>query len=167
MNALPAVVDQLPSTGPAVLLVDSNDLFRTGLAGILRSRGINVATHCRTAAEAVAAAARLRPAVVLLEAVSAQQAYATTREIAAAHPDAAVVILAPNVDEELVVASIAAGARGFVEKDVDADELAASVRSAGAGRAAPSHRGPPSSPSTGCVSAPRGTSRHRPTPRRR
>lgn len=133
MNALPTAVAHLPSMGPAVLLVDSNDFFRSGLAGILRSRGITVVAQCRTAVEAVAAAARLRPDVVLLEALTAQQAFETTREIAAAHPDAAVVILAPGVDEELVVASIAAGARGFVEKDVDADEFAAAVRSAGAG----------------------------------
>ena len=122
-----------PDEGPVrVLIADRNDLFRSGLKGMLHAAGHTVVADCRSSGDAVALAGRARPDVVLMEATPQDEALRATRRLAAGSP-IAVVILACHAEQDLVLASIGAGAQGFLLKDAQPDEFADAVRSAAAG----------------------------------
>ncbi len=54
-------------TAPRVLIADDQELIRTGFRLILTARGIDVVGEAADGAEAVTAARRLRPDVVLMD----------------------------------------------------------------------------------------------------
>jgi DNA-binding NarL/FixJ family response regulator len=114
-----------------VLIADRNDLFRSGLKGMLMSAGHTVVADCRSSRDAVALACRTRPDVVLVEATPQDEALSATRRLAAS--SIAVVVLACHAEEELVLSALGAGAQGFLLKDAQPQEFSDAVRSAAAG----------------------------------
>jgi DNA-binding NarL/FixJ family response regulator len=127
-----AVVPAPEGAPVRVLIADGNDLFRSGLKGMLRSAGHAVVADCRSGRDTVALAGRTRPDVVLMEATPQCEALAATRALAA-DPQVAVVMLACRADEALVLAALGAGAQGFLLKDAQPEVFADAVRSAAAG----------------------------------
>ncbi|HCU93281.1 MAG TPA: DNA-binding response regulator [Actinobacteria bacterium] len=129
-----------PATGteptPRVLIADDQDLVRTGLRMILTARGITVAGEAADGAEALAEARRLRPDVVLMDIrmpnVDGLQA---TRQILRHLPDCRVIMLTTFDLDCYVYDALAAGASGFLLKDVTPAHLAAAVRLVGTGDA--------------------------------
>ncbi|HEV3381051.1 MAG TPA: response regulator transcription factor [Trebonia sp.] len=129
-----------PATGPdlepRVLIVDDQDLVRTGFRMILTARGIIVAGEAADGAEALAEARRLRPDVVLMDIrmpnVDGLQA---TRQILRHLPDCRVIMLTTFDLDRYVYDALAAGASGFLLKDVTPAHLAAAVRLVGTGDA--------------------------------
>jgi DNA-binding NarL/FixJ family response regulator len=122
-----------PATGPdpepRVLIADDQDLVRTGFRMILTARGITVAGEAADGAEALAEARRLRPDVVLMDIrmpnVDGLQA---TRQILRHLPDCRVIMLTTYDLDRYVYDALAAGASGFLLKDVTPAHLAAAVR---------------------------------------
>ena len=130
----PSAPAALPEADPIrVLIADGNDIFRSGLKNLLRREGIDVVGECRASADIVALAARLRPDVILVDAIPAAAAEAATRQLVAADPDATVIVLASEAGEDAVLGAIGAGARGFLLKDAEPGEFAAAARTAAAG----------------------------------
>jgi DNA-binding NarL/FixJ family response regulator len=118
-----------------VLIVDDQALVRTGFAMILTAAGIDVVGEAADGDAAVAAARRLRPDVVLMDIrMPGLDGLAATRKILADHPVSAdgnpvrVVVLTTFDLDQYVYAALAAGASGFLLKDVTRDHLVASVR---------------------------------------
>jgi DNA-binding NarL/FixJ family response regulator len=118
-----------------VLIVDDQALVRTGFAMILMAAGIEVVGDAADGDEAVTAARRLRPDVILMDIrMSGRDGLAATRQILADHPtteagDPIRVIVLTTFDlDRYVYAALAAGASGFLLKDVTPDHLVASVR---------------------------------------
>jgi DNA-binding NarL/FixJ family response regulator len=123
-------------TEPRVLIADDQDLVRTGFRMILTARGITVVGEAADGAEALAQARRLRPDVVLMDIrmpnVDGLQA---TRRILQHVPGCRVIMLTTFDLDRYVYDALAAGASGFLLKDVTPAHLAAAVRLVGTGDA--------------------------------
>ncbi|WP_338700896.1 response regulator transcription factor [Streptomyces sp. Q6] len=114
-----------------VVLADDQTLVRTGFRLILDADGIDVVAEAVTGTEAVAAVRRTRPDVVLMDIRMPEMdgLEATRRILSAAVADAPRVLILTTFDlDRYVYAALAAGASGFLLKDVTPEHLTASVR---------------------------------------
>lgn len=118
----------------AALLVDDQELVRSGLRRILRRKdGIAVVGECADGDEVQAAVAEYRPDIVVMDLrmKRVNGIEATRRLAAAAGPP--VLALTTFSDEELLSGVLRAGASGFVLKDSPAEELIRAVRAVARG----------------------------------
>ncbi|MDP9430209.1 MAG: response regulator transcription factor [Actinomycetota bacterium] len=120
-----------------VLVVEDHPLFRRGVVALLEAAdGLTVAGTAATGEEAVRLAADVRPDVVLMDlqlpGISGIEA---TRAIVTADPEARVLVLTLFEDEDSVLLALRAGARGYVLKDADEDELTGAIRAVARGEA--------------------------------
>ncbi|NUP32033.1 MAG: response regulator transcription factor [Streptomycetaceae bacterium] len=118
-----------------VLIADDQPLVRTGLSLILRSDpSVEVVGEAADGVEAVDAAGRLRPDVVLMDIrMPVMDGVRATAELAAAHPECRVLALSTFDMDEYVVAALRAGASGFLPKDVSPEDLLAALHTVKAG----------------------------------
>ncbi|MFD7324388.1 response regulator [Streptomyces sp. NPDC059875] len=117
------------SPGPRVLIADDQALIRTGFRLILTTRGIEVVGEASDGAEAVAAARRLLPDVILMDIrMPGMDGLEATRRILAEAPRCKVLMLTTFDLDRYVYAALAMGASGFLLKDVTPEHLAAAVR---------------------------------------
>jgi DNA-binding NarL/FixJ family response regulator len=117
-------------TDPVRLVVaDDQALVRTGFRMILTADGIDVVAEASTGHEAIDAVRRTRPDVVLMDIrMPALDGLEATRRILAADGDAPRVLMLTTFDlDEYVYAALAAGASGFLLKDVSPEQLTAAV----------------------------------------
>lgn len=119
-----------------VLLVDDSPIIRLGLKAALEDRtDIAIVGEAGTADAGVAAAAQLKPDVVLLDLrLPDKPGFAACREMARVAPSARVLILTSSTDERNVQQALTAGAAGYLLKDNDAATLASSILAIAAGR---------------------------------
>lgn len=119
---------------PRVLLVDDQEIVRAGLRVLLRRAGIGIAGEARTAAEAVAKAARLKPDVVLLDVrLPDGSGISACRDIRAARPDTKILFLTAFEDEGAMLASVSASAAGYLLKKIDGEKLVHAIRTVASG----------------------------------
>ena len=120
-----------------VLLVDDEELVRTGLQMILEAEeDITVVGHAANGAEGVKQARALAPDVVLMDIrMPVMDGLEATRQIMTASAGAKVVILTTFDLDENVYEALRAGASGFLLKDVPAHQLVHGVRVAASGNA--------------------------------
>lgn len=121
-----------------ILLVDDHAVVRQGLQAFLGVQpDLAVVAEAATGREAVAAAARLSPDVVLMDLVMpGGDGAAAISELRAASPGSRVLVLSSFADDEQVFGAMQAGAAGYLMKDVEPDRLAAAIRDVHAGRPA-------------------------------
>lgn len=118
----------------SVLLVDQYPAVRAGLRAWLAETEFDVVGEAATAGEAIEAASRLGPDVVVVDASLPDAAGAVVcATILERHPDTAVVVYSGFFDEETVVAAANAGARAYLLKDAEKPDLARVLRRAAAG----------------------------------
>ncbi|WP_406460396.1 response regulator transcription factor [Streptomyces sp. NBC_00111] len=121
-----------------VLLADDQTLVRTGFRMILGADDIEVVAEAANGAEAVEAARRTRPDVVLMDVrMPEMDGLEATRRILTA-PQAReprVIILTTFDLDRYVYAALSAGASGFLLKDVTPEYLVAAVRTVRTGDA--------------------------------
>jgi DNA-binding NarL/FixJ family response regulator len=120
----------------SVLLVDDQDLIRGGFRLILERAGVDVVGEAGTGQEAVDLAAKLQPAVILMDIrMPVLDGIEATRRILAARPDPKprIVVLTTFDADEYVYGAIRAGASGFLLKDCTPAALVGAVRSVVAG----------------------------------
>jgi DNA-binding NarL/FixJ family response regulator len=118
-----------------VLVVDDHPIVRQGLVGVLSDEDdLEVVGEAASGREAVAAAARLRPDVVLLDLemddVDGVEAIPQLRSV---HPAIEVLVFTAYDTDERVLGAIRAGARGYLLKGASSDEIARAIRSIAAG----------------------------------
>jgi DNA-binding NarL/FixJ family response regulator len=125
------------ATVPArVLLVDDHDVFRRGLAQLLRAEGLTVLAEASSGEAGVRLAAELRPDVVLMDlSMPGMSGVEATRAIVASDAPAAVVVLTLSDDDASMLDALLAGAAGYVLKDATLEQIVAAVRAATAGDA--------------------------------
>ncbi len=118
-----------------LLLVDDSPIVRLGLRAALEDQtDIEIAGEAPNAAEGIAAAAKLRPDVVLLDLqLPDRSGLQACREMLRATPGLRVLVLTSNSNERNVQEAMNAGAQGYLLKENDGASLARAVRQAAAG----------------------------------
>lgn len=118
-----------------VCLVDDQTLVRQGIRSLLALAGdIDVIGECADGAEAVARIPQLQPDVVLLDLrMPGMNGLDALKALSAADALPPTIILTTFDDDQLVLAGLKAGARGFLLKDVSLDQLVAAVKVVAAG----------------------------------
>jgi DNA-binding NarL/FixJ family response regulator len=119
-----------------VLLADSQPLSRTGLRTVLDRAGLEVVAEATDAAGAVAAAELHHPGVCILDASLPGGGILAVRRITDRVPDTLVVLIAPVVALEGLLAAVRAGASGYVPKTATGKGLVRAVEAVLDGQAA-------------------------------
>jgi two-component system, NarL family, response regulator DevR len=119
----------------SLLIVDDHEVVRQGLAALLgRRTEFHVVAEAGTVAEAIAAARKFRPDLVIMDVrLPDGSGIEACREIRAELPDTRVVILTSYPDEDAVLSAIIAGASGYLLKQVRARDLVAALEAVGRG----------------------------------
>lgn len=120
-----------------ILIADDQELVRTGFRLILqREPDLNVVGEAADGAETVRLVAALEPDIVMMDIrMPILDGIAATRELLTSHISTRVVILTTFDLDEYVFAALAAGASGFLLKDVKAAVLADAIRTVHGGEA--------------------------------
>lgn len=120
-----------------VIVVDDQELVRSGLRRILRRRdGLEIVAECGDGSEVVAALEAHPADVVVMDLRMRQVDGITATGLLRALPSAPPVLVLTTFDEdELVSGALRAGAAGFILKDSPAEELVMAVRSVALGDA--------------------------------
>ncbi|ROO86494.1 LuxR family two component transcriptional regulator [Actinocorallia herbida] len=116
---------------PRVLIADDHPVYRDGLRLMLTTTGeVQVVGTARDGAEALALAAELAPDVVVMDLqMPVLDGIEATRRLAAAADGPAVLALTMHDDDESVFAAMLAGARGYLVKGADQDEILRAITS--------------------------------------
>jgi two-component system, NarL family, response regulator LiaR len=127
----------MPDTAPIrVLIVDDHSLVRTGLKlFVMAFDDLELVGEASSGEEAIRTCCQLQPDVVLMDlAMPGIGGAAATRAIREQCPQIRVITLTNFQDIEMVQEALRAGAIGYLLKNVTAEELAAAIRAAHAGR---------------------------------
>ena len=118
-----------------VMVVDDHEVVRDGIKLLLADTDdMVVCAEANTARAAVAVAARALPDVIVMDVrLGDGSGIEATRDIRAARPQTAVLMLTSFADDQALFASIMAGAAGYVLKQIRGDELMRAIRAVGAG----------------------------------
>ena len=122
--------------GPlSLLIVDDHEVVRQGLVAMLGRRPeFQVVAEAGTVADAVAAARRFRPDLVVMDVrLPDGSGVEACREIRAEMPETRVVMLTSYPDEDAVLSAIVAGASGYLLKQVRGRDLIAALEAVGRG----------------------------------
>ena len=119
----------------SVLLVDDHALIRRGLTDLIRYESdLNVAGEASNGQEAVEAARKLNPDVIVMDLMMPEMdGVEATRRIKADRPDSRILILTTFGTSADVARAMAAGASGAIMKDAETDDQLAAIRAVAAG----------------------------------
>ena len=119
----------------SLLIVDDHEVVRQGLAALLgRRAAFHVVAEAGTVAEAIAAARKFKPDLVVMDVrLPDGSGIEACREIRAEMPGTRVVMLTSYPDEDAVLSAIIAGASGYLLKQVRARDLVAALETVGRG----------------------------------
>ena len=120
-----------------VLIADDHPVYRDGLARLLSDLGgFDVVGAAADGEEAVTLASVLTPDVIVMDLrMPRLDGIEATRRITNASPHVRIVVLSMFEDDELVFAAVRAGARGYLLKDADDEQVGAVVRGIARGEA--------------------------------
>jgi DNA-binding NarL/FixJ family response regulator len=118
-----------------VMLVDDQNLVRKGVRSLLElSEEIEVIAEAADGAEAIKTIPEVKPDVVLLDMrMPGKSGLDVLRELSEAGSLPPTIILTTFDDDELLLAGIQAGAKGFLLKDVALAELVSAVKTVAEG----------------------------------
>lgn len=115
-----------------VLVADDHEIVRKGICAALRvsaQADVCVVGEASDGQEAVARAEGLRPDVILMDlAMPGMDGVEATRQIAARHPEARILVLTSLAADQNVFAAIKAGASGYLLKESGPDNLLRAIR---------------------------------------
>jgi len=119
-----------------LLIVDDHAVVRSGLKMLLENeRDVEIVGEASSAAEAMEAALRLRPNVILMDiGLPDLSGIDATREIKKRISDVSIVALTIHEDEEYFFKMLEAGASGYVPKRAAPEELITAIRAAATGQ---------------------------------
>lgn len=119
-----------------VLVADDHPVVRRGMRALLTSLdGVEVVGEAATGADAVREAQLAAPDVVMMDVqMPGMDGVEATRRVVAAAPGVAVLVLTMFDDDETVLSAMRAGARGYLLKGAEQEEILAALRSVVAGQ---------------------------------
>jgi DNA-binding NarL/FixJ family response regulator len=120
-----------------VLIADDHPFFRDGLRVLLEATpDTELAGEAGNGDEAVRMAATLNPDVILMDLrMPRTGGIEATRKILKKEPHAAVLVLTMVEDDDSVFAAMRAGARGYLLKGADKEEMLLAIRAVARGEA--------------------------------
>jgi DNA-binding NarL/FixJ family response regulator len=120
-----------------VLIADDHTLFRDGLVGLLNSvEDIKVVGTAQDGSEVVQLAAEFQPDVILMDILMPElNGIEATRRIIQEYPHMGIVMLTMFEDDESVFSAMRAGARGYILKGADQDDVLLAIRAVYRGEA--------------------------------
>lgn len=115
-----------------ILIADDHEVVRLGLKNLLtRQPGWQVVAEVGTSAEAVSKVGETKPDIVLMDIRLGQDnGIEACREIVKKYPGTKVIMLTSFAEDELLIKAIAAGAVGYVLKQVSNDHLVRTIERA-------------------------------------
>lgn len=118
-----------------ILLVDDHEVVRLGLKSLLsRYPQFQVVAEASNASEAIDRALRYKPDVVVMDIrLPGKSGIEATREITQKQPETKVIMLTSYAEDELLFDAIAAGASGYVLKQIGSGELVRALDTIGRG----------------------------------
>jgi DNA-binding NarL/FixJ family response regulator len=113
-----------------ILLVDDQHIIRQGLKTMLESNDdMQIVGEAENGQSAIDQIPKLQPDIVLMDIrMPVMDGVAATREILQLYPDRKILILTTFDDDEYVSQAMRLGARGYLLKDTEPDELAMAIR---------------------------------------
>lgn len=130
--------DQAPGTPPIrVIVADDHPVFRSGLRAMVEDADdLEFAGEASDGQEALALCRAAPPDVVLMDLkMPVTSGVAATAALTAELPDVRVLMLTMLEDDTSLVASLRAGARGYVLKGAAPEEILRAIRAVAAGQA--------------------------------
>jgi DNA-binding NarL/FixJ family response regulator len=120
-----------------ILVAEDHPLFRKGMISLLSSvPEFEVIGEAPTGEEAVVRAANLQPDVVLMDLQMPEvNGIEATRRILQESPSVRVLVVTLFEDDDSVFMALRAGARGYVLKDAEEEEVVHAIRAVGKGEA--------------------------------
>ena len=120
-----------------VLIVDDHPIFRKGLRALLGGQpALRLVGEAASGAEALRLATELRPDAILMDLqMPGGDGLTAIRQIVAARPESRILVVTMFEDDDSVFAAMRAGARGYVLKDMDDDEIIRAILAIGHGEA--------------------------------
>ena len=118
-----------------VVLADDHGIIRDGLGRLIASLDdVEVVGLASDGAEAVEQSRLTKPDVVLMDLdMPVLDGIEATRRVLAERPETAVIVLTAFSDRPRITGALAAGACGYLLKDVDAEGVAEGIRAAARG----------------------------------
>ena len=111
-----------------VIIADDHGLFRQGLRQLLEGEGYVVAAEAMSGDEALSAVAANPGCVLLLDiGMPGMSGLEVARRLGERGDDVKVVMLSAREDRDALFSAISAGARGYVAKDAEPEQLYAAI----------------------------------------
>jgi DNA-binding NarL/FixJ family response regulator len=111
-----------------VVVVDDSPFSVELISNILKDKGFQVAGSAQCLKEAVDAVSKLKPDLVTMDiAMPGADGIECTEAIRRVDPNIRVIIISSMMDDEIVRRAKKAGVSGYVQKPVDAEELALQI----------------------------------------
>jgi len=119
-----------------LLIVDDHEVVRLGLrAAFELEPDINVVGEASDGAEALAKMSVLAPQLILMDVrMERMSGIEACREIKSLYPDVSILMITSYTDNEAVLASMLAGASGYLLKNLSRAELLRSIRLVASGQ---------------------------------
>ena len=120
-----------------VLIADDHPIFRDGLRALLATDdSIQLVGEAADGGDVQRLVEQLQPEIVLMDLhMPGVDGVAATREIVQRSPHVAVIVLTMFDDDDSVFAAMRAGARGYVVKGAEQEEIGRAVRAVASGEA--------------------------------
>lgn len=120
-----------------VLVVDDHSLFRDGISSLLQAAGFDVVGGAGNGQEAITAALRLRPELILMDvSMPEMNGIEAARHIKAQLPEVKIVMLTVSDDDRVLIDAVKAGASGYLLKSLDSTEFVAMLEGVQRGESA-------------------------------
>src|SRR5438309_1892560 len=113
-----------------LMIVDDHEVVRLGMRTAFEPEpDFSVVGEASNGAEALAKVTVLDPQVILMDVrMDKMSGIEACREIKSRYPNISILMITSYTDEEAVVASVLAGASGYILKNVSRAELLRSIR---------------------------------------
>jgi DNA-binding NarL/FixJ family response regulator len=137
MGMTSAVLTRPRQAELGVALADDHPVVRGGLRALLSDvDGINVVAESSTARESLRDALLLEPDVLIMDLpLCGPAGVATVQELLRAAPRVAMLVFTTSCDDESVFNALRVGARGYLLKGAEQDDIVRAVRGVAAGEA--------------------------------
>jgi DNA-binding NarL/FixJ family response regulator len=125
-----------PTADPIrIVLADDHPVYRDGLRALIdRSPDLELVGEAATGSEAVAIVADSQPGVVLMDIrMPGMSGIEATRQILETQPETRILVLTMSEDDDSLFAAMRAGARGYLPKDANSEDLVRAIRAVAVG----------------------------------